>query len=214
MDVLAEPFIDGKLRGLGTSRHKLSLPLRYRSPVLELPASSGRVASQLPRVGRRGATEPAADLLNSGALTLATVRSRHISAQSTSSVPRAAACTTGSSSPPPAPPGPGSPCTGTVGAPATGPEPAPAPTAPGPPALTHRKITGCSTGYDPILRSDPSRSDLVHRGSPTEHSHPPPDPQMNTRLGFRVAVRPQRSRLELDRQSAPAIRRHSFQASK
>ena len=45
----------------------------------------------------------------------------------------------------PAPPGPGWPCTGTAGAPATKPEPGPATTAPGPPALTHRETTGCST---------------------------------------------------------------------
>lgn len=167
LDVLAEPFVDGKLRGLGASRRKLSLPLRYRGPVLELPASSGRVASQLPRVGRRVAAESAAqlrcpeprprrepshirpvDVIRPPSLNeIRRLYDRIVLA-------------------PPAPPGPGSPCTGTAGAPATRPEPAPAPTAPRPPALTHRKITGCSTGYDPIPRADLSRSDLVHRGSP------------------------------------------------
>ncbi len=67
LNVVAQPLVGGELRRLRAPGHQLRLPLRDRSPVLELAATRGRVAAQLPRNCRRRPIQAPGDLANARA---------------------------------------------------------------------------------------------------------------------------------------------------
>ena len=68
LHVLPQPLVTYELRGLRTPSHHLRLPLRDRRPILQLPAASGRIASQLSGDRRWRAPDPPGDLTHTSTL--------------------------------------------------------------------------------------------------------------------------------------------------